>query len=82
MRKTASLLVMLVTLYIQLDFQRQHITVYLETQNGIVQSERSAKSYVCGWIPENRHLVNWSVAFVDKVNNRVRGTTVEEFCGL
>jgi len=82
MRKTASVLVVLFTLYLHLDFQRQHMTVYLETQNGIVQSEQSAKSYVCGWLPKNVHLKTWSVAFVDKMNNRVRGTTIEEFCGL
>ncbi len=73
---------MLFTLVMQLDFQRQHITVYLETDNGIVQSEARAKPYVCGWLPRSSHLRTWSVAFVDKINNTVRGTTIKEFCGL
>ena len=82
MKKAAVVLVVLLTLVLHLDFQRQHITVYLETQNGIVQSEASAKSYVCGWMPENPHLATWSVAIVDKIKNTVHGTTVREFCGL
>jgi len=82
MRKAASVLIVLFTLTIYLDFQRQHITVYLETHNGVVQSEMRAKPYVCGWLPENVHLRSWSLAFVDKVRNTVRGTTISEFCGL
>jgi len=82
MKKAAVVLVVLLTLILQLDFQRQHITVYLETQNGIVQSEASAKSYVCGWLPRNPHLQTWSIAFVDKVRNTVHGTNMKDVCGL
>ena len=85
MRSTAlSILlpVILFTLTLHLDFQRQHMTVYLETENGVVQSEQRAKPYVCGWLPKNLHLRIWSVAFVDKMKHTVRGTTIKEFCGL
>jgi len=81
MRIAASILMMLFTLVLHLDFQRQHITVYLETE-GVVQTEQEAKSYVCGWLPKSSHLRTWSVAFVDKINNTVRGTTIKTFCAL